>query len=444
MNTGITRPGEFTRPNALAMSRRTMLRAIGLGGGATLLAACAPSGGGQEGGAPTSGGGGAATEDFSFASWSLTEETPQAVIEANINAFADQADVTVNTVSYPYGEYLNQLMLQIRGGQFSGAVQLDIAWLGTLAALGRLQDLGELAEGRGYAESALVAGRYDGVQYGLPWTMGAIGLVANSDMLDSIGADAVPETIEDFTEMLRELRSLDVIPYAASTKVGQLKDVQVWMQTFGSPLLDDGRVSITDDGAIEALAWYKDLYDEGLIAADVDRFDARSLFAQGQAALYDDAPVGRAPVVADSPDPDLADKLLPAARPVINAGDTPRALAWGHTVVVVDGDGAGTAGEFAQWLTSDEEVVVDYFNQLGLPPTTEVGLASDEVTNDEFVRHFTERITATATPSPLWTFSNYGQIDAVIAEHIQAVLIGRQTPAEAMAEAQEAADELTR
>src|SRR5690606_14568218 len=113
-----------------------------------------------------------------------------------------------------------------------------------------------------------------------------------------------------------------------STKAAQLKDILIWMQTFGSDLVKDGEVTIGDDASVEAVTWYKSLYDQGLIAADVDRFDARSLFAQGRAAMYDDAPVGRGAVTKESPDKDLASKLVAESRPVLKKGDTPRALVW--------------------------------------------------------------------------------------------------------------------
>lgn len=435
-----SKPQLMTTP----MSRRTLLGALGLAGGAAILAACAPS-------APSGGPSSASTattgtraENFSFASWSLSEEAPKAVIEAQLAAFQGANDITVAPVTYPFAEYLNQLTLQTRGGQFSGAAQLDIAWLATLAALGKLVDLSGLAQGRGYTEAGLNASKVDGVQYGLPWTLGAIGLVANQEILGRVGADDVPETIDEFTNLLRELKGLGdgLIPYAASTKVAQLKDVQIWMQTFGSPLLENGKVTIGDDASVEAVTWYKTLYDEGLIAADVDRFDARSLFSQGRTAMYDDAPVGRSAVTNESPITNLADLLVPCARPVLNAGDTARALAWGHTVVVVDGDGSGTAGEFAQWLTSDPETVVGYFTDLGLPPATTEQAVTDAVAQDAFIAAFAEKITADATPSPFWVYPQYGQIDTVINEKVQAAIVGQTPVATALAEARDAAQAL--
>ena len=429
------------QPNA-ALSRRHLLQLLGLGAGATSLAACAPSASEETpsaaGEATTDG----SPEDFTFAAWSLTEEAPKPVIEAILEEFGSDRGITIDPISYPFNEYLNQLTLQIRGGEFSGAAQVDVAWLGSLASLGKLQDLSGLAEGRGYTDAALSACQYEGTQYGLPWTIGAIGMIGNSELLEAAGITELPTTIEDFESALTEIKATGVVPYAASTKVAQLKDIFTWMETFGCTLLDGDTVTIGDDASIEAVTWYKHLYDEGLIAADVDRFDARSLFAQGQAALYDDAVVGRSAVVGDSPDQNLADKMVPFSRPVLADGDTPRALVWGHAVVVAEGQGASTAAEFAQWLTSDEDVVTGYFDDLGLPPTTDAGLSSDVVTSDEFTTQFGERITATATASPFWVYPQYAQIESAVAEQVQAVLVGQSSPKEAMEAAGQAAQDL--
>ncbi|WP_430647447.1 ABC transporter substrate-binding protein [Agromyces sp. GXS1127] len=425
------------------MTRRRALQIFGIGAASMTLAACAPTGTASTPGAAAAGGSFTPT-DFAFSSWSLTEEAAAPNIQALLEKYSGAKDVAIEEVSFPYNEYFNQLTLQVRGGQFAGAAHVDVAWLGALAALGKLQDVSALTEGRGYTESALTAAQFDGVQYGFPWTIGAIGLVTNSEILQKAGIDEFPTTIDDFESALKDLKGLGggLIPYAASTKAAQLKDILIWMQTFGSPLVDDGTVTIGDDASVEAVTWYKSLYDQGLIAPDVDRFDARSLFAQGRAAIYDDAPVGRGAVTGESPDPDLGSKLDPKSRPVLKSGDTPRALVWGGAIVVVDGEGAQTAADFGQWVTSDLETVLEDYERRGLPPAITEALESDEVTSDEFGALFSERITATATTNPFWAYPQYAQIETEIAERVQAVLVGQQSPADAMAAAGEAAQKL--
>ncbi|WP_166848125.1 extracellular solute-binding protein [Isoptericola sp. BMS4] len=424
-----------------ALTRRHLFQLLGLGAGTAALAACAPSAGGSAGTAATGGG---AKTDFAFSSWSLTEETAAPAIQSLLGAYGDDNGVSIEEVSYPYNEYISQLTLQVQGGQFTGAAHVDVAWLGSLAALGKLQDLGPLAEGVDYTEAGLTAAQFDGVQYGLPWNIGAIGLVTNSAMLAKAGVDEFPVTIDDFTTALTKIKKLGdgVIPYAASTKAAQLKDILIWMETFGSPLLDGSTVTIGDDASVEAVTWYKELYDKGLIAPDVDRFDARSLFAQGRTPIYDDAIVGRDAVVTESPDKDLAGKLAAQSRPVLAAGDTPRALVWGGAIAVVDGEGAETAADFARWVTSDPDAAREYFEERGLPPATESALALPEVAADEFGAQFSERITATATSNPFWAYPQYAQIESAIAEQVQAVLVGSKDAKSAMAHAGETAQGL--
>jgi multiple sugar transport system substrate-binding protein len=426
---------------ATDISRRDLLRysVFGIGGAAVLgLVGCAPGGSSTPAVTP---GGGAAT-DFTFGSWSLSEEAAKPTIQSALDTFSADRGISIPTTAYPYNDYLNQLTLQIRGGQFAGAAQLDVAWLSALAALGQLTDLKAFAGGRGYTPAALGAGQLDGAQLGLPWTIGAVGLIGNAELFDRAGASLTPTTIEEFEEGLRALKGIGVTPYAASTKAAQLKDIVVWMQTFGSPVIDGEATTIGDEASVKAVEWYKRLYDDGLIAPDVDRAAARTLFAQGTAALYDDAPVGKSAVVTQSPDSGLSDKMTPIARPVLAAGDTPQHVLWGHLVVVVDGEGAETAAEFAQWLTSDATQTVSYFEALGLPPTTDAALASSAVAENTFVEAFTSSITSTATASPLWRYPSYGQMETAIAEQVQAVLIGQSSAADAMTSAGRAIDSL--
>ena len=437
--------------NTPSVSRRQLLQFAGLGAAGLMLAGCMPTGGSTGGGAPSSGAafapGKFTTTDFTFSSWSLTEEAAAPAIKALLDGYSKKSKVDISEVSFPYNEYFKQLMLQVRGGQFAGAAHVDVAWLASLAALGKLQDVSAFTEDRGYTASALEAAQFDGTQYGFPWTIGAIGLVTNSELIQKAGVDEFPVTIDEYEGALKKLKGLGggLIPYAASTKAAQLKDILIWMETFGSPLVKDGKVAIGDDASVEAVTWYKSLYDQGLIAADVDRFDARALFSQGRAAIYDDAPVGRNSVVKDSPDPKLGEKIVSESRPVLKKGDTPRALVWGGAIVVVGGagdDATGTAADFGQWATSDLDAVLADYEVRGLPPVTEESQKSDAVTSDAFGARFAEKITATATVNPFWQYPEYAQVEAAIAERVQAVLVGQQSPKDAMAEAGETAQKL--
>lgn len=376
--------------------------------------------------------------EFTFTGWSLQEGATRDVIMGAVAEYSEMTGAQISDVAYPYNEYLNQVLLQARGGNLSGAVQLDIAWLAPLAAMGVLKDLGPVAEGAGYTEAALSSGQYNGVQYGLPWTTASIGMVANMQLLEEAGITELPATIDEFEAALETLKAYDpdVIPYAGMTDTAQLKDIIPWIWTFGGQVFDEeGNVVLNDEGTLAAIEWYASLVERGLVAPDMDRFDARQLFAQGRVGFYDDAIVARGLVTSAAPESGLEQYVVPMPRPVLNEGDTPQALLWGHIIVVIDDENGDAAAEFAKWITTDEPTVLNYFEQMALPPTTQAALDSEIVQSNAYVADWTAVSTATARTNPFWPYTEAAAMETTLNEAVQAVLTGDMSAEDAMNEA---------
>jgi multiple sugar transport system substrate-binding protein len=307
-----------------------------------------------------------------------------------------------------------------------------------MAKMGVLKDLSAYTADVDYTDAALSSGQVDGVQYGLPWTTASIGMVANMTLLEEAGVTEIPTTIEEFEAALEMLKAYDpdVIPYAGMTDTAQLKDIIPWIWTFGGTIIDgDGNVVVNDEGTIAAVEWYASLMERRLIAADMDRFDARQLFAQGRVGFYEDAIVARALAASNAPDSDLSEHVVPVPRPVLNEGDAPQALLWGHIIVVIDDSNGDAAAKFAQYLTSDQDTVLNYFEQMALPPTTESALASEVVQNDAYVAQWSNEITATARTNPFWPYPDAAAMEQTLNEQVQAVLTGSMSAKDALQEA---------
>jgi len=375
-----------------------------------------------------------AVTETTFTSWSMNEESTQQPLGALLDGWTAESGVDVETPSFPYNDYLAQVLLQISGGQAAGAGQTDISWLATLAATGALADLGGSAARFDYTAAALAATQVDGVQFGLPWTIAAIGMIYNADLLTQAGVGA-PGTIEEFEQVLEALKELDVIPYAAMTDLAQLKDIIPWMWQFGSAVYDGTGLTLGDEGSVAAVAWYKDLLDRGLIAADVDRFDARSLFADARVGFYEDAIVAPNIIAASASDPAVVDAMTPIGRPVRDAGDISAALAWGHAVVVFTGDGQQAAADLAEHLTGNSQVALEYFNTAQVTPTTETALGASEVAANAWISEFSNLITMGARSNPFWVFPEFGQIEDRLGTHVQRALIGEASAQQAMNDA---------
>jgi len=382
---------------------------------------------------------------FTFTGWSLQEGATRDVIMGVVGEYSAATGAEITDVSYPYNEYLNQILLQARGGNLSGAVQLDIAWLAPLAAMGVLKDLGPVVEGAGYTDAALSSGQVNGVQYGLPWTTASIGMVANMQLLEEAGVTELPTTIAEFEAALEALKAHDpdVIPYAGMTDTAQLKDIIPWIWTFGGTVIDDeGNVVLNDEGTIAAVEWYASLLERGLIAPDMDRFDARQLFAQGRVGFYDDAIVARGLVTTNAPDSGLEEFVVPVPRPVLNEGDAPQALLWGHIIVVIDDDNADAASAFAKFITTDEATALNYFEKLALPPTTQAALDSETVQNNAYVATWSSGITASARTNPFWPYTEAAAMETTLNEMVQAVLTGDMSAEDALNEAHDEISDL--
>lgn len=422
-------------------SRRDFLRMAGAGAALAAAGGLAACGSGEEQVGTT--GGGDAVANVRFTSWLLNEPSAKKAIQSIVDNYEQQSDATIEIAGIPYGEYLDQILLAAKGNNISGVAQLDIAWLATLARLGALADLGsavrESSNAPEYTAKALESGRYNDTQYGLPWTTGSIGIVGNSELLEQAGVPKKPETVEEFESALEALKGLggDIIPYAGMTALDQLKDIIPWIWTFGGEIINgDGNVTLTDEGAIQAVQWYKSLLDRGYVQPGTNRYDARNLFAKGRVGFYEDAPIAKAEAATRSSEPNFASKVIPVPRPVKGNG-VPQALLWGHVVVVFKGENAEAATDFARWLTSNKDTVLTYFKKTNQLPTTQEALEAPVVKDNEFLSTWTKQITTSALPSPFWQYTDYARMQSILSEQVQAVLVGQASAEEAMKKAEE-------
>lgn len=424
--------------------RARIVAAVGVSLAAALaLSACAGS---SSGTAPTATDGPISYEDFTFTSWNYGEDAQKALIEQEVAGFTDGKEITADLVSFPFAEYRNQLLLRSRDGSTTGAAQLDIADIQSLERLGVLQDLSSYAEKADYTDAALKNGQVDGKQYGLPWYTGSIGLISNTELLEKAGVTETPQTVAEFEDALRKVKALggDLVPYALATKPETIKDFIPWFETFGSKIVDGDKISINDKGAVKALEWIASLVKDGLVSLNVGRPEARTLYSQGKAAFFDDANQVRGTITSQATDPTLLDHTLPISRPVVKAGDSPKSLAWGGLLVVFKEGPTQTASEFAGFLSSDVDTAINRFEKIGSVPTTTTALKDPAFTSDTYASTWQKQITDTASPNPLWQFPEYSQMEAKLAEQIQAVLIGEKSAQDALDAANKAMQDLVK
>lgn len=416
------------QPNPPALTRRSFMKATGALAalGVAGLAGCSPD---QPKG-PS--GGGSNTKNITFTSWSFNNTAVADPLRQILSSFSKENSIAIEENTYPYLQYLDQIVLKAKSRNIIGVAHIDEEWMSTLVALGVLSEVRNFDQGL-YAPHVLNSGTQGGVRYAMPWTQSAIGMIVNTELLQEAGVTERPTSTEGFADLLRALKRLDgsLVPYAPATDVKQVKDMIPWMWSFGATILVDGQVTLGDQGSIDALNYWKSLLDEGLIQAGVVRDDARTLFAQKRAGLYDDAPQAISIIPGQSPDKKIADKMSPFQRPVQNPAVKPASLVWSQPLVAFGDDDAYWS--LAQYMSTDEASLKNMFEAGGQPPTTTAALAADWFTASKFQDEWNTVVSAGGVRNPFWSFPSATAAQTVFNEHVEQALRGTMSAEKAMA-----------
>lgn len=380
----------------------------------------------------------AQAQDVEFMTWTYTEETGQAAIQAMVDSFEGG---TVIPQGYAWGEMSRNIFLRSRSNTLPDVTQVQARLLPTYASLGSLVDLNDVF-GREMLEATfdpafLAMGEIDGRQVALPWISGTIGMVANTEVLEAAGVTDIPTTIEEFEQALIAVRDAvpNSVPYAmASINNGSiLLDYLVWTWTFGGDVIVDGVPTADSPEAVAALEFMVGLMNDNLAAPEIDRPDARRLFAQGASAFFIDAPLARTFARQFSGRGEEIDSaVLPIPTPVLTSGDTPVSIQWGHVIAMFGDENATADSPAAQWmmhLLSDDQLI-DYAVDQSALPVTLSGIASERVQADAYLSNWAE---AAISPrrNTVASLENGALVTDIIGEEVQSALLGQKSAAQA-------------
>ena len=382
----------------------------------------------------------AQSKQLTFVGWSQDEAASKPILNTMLDGYRKgHADVKLDVVGFPWAQMQQNILLRMRSNQPLDVVQLAERWLPQFGSTGKMVDLNQVY-GKGQLEKQinpgiLKLGEYRGKQLGLPWSAGSIGMVANAKVLKDAGISAPPKTVDAFVEALKAIKKSQPqsVPYAMATKNNNSMspDFQVWLWTFGGKLFDDkGKVLVNSAAGVRALGFMSDLVKDGLAAKDIDRPDARRMFAQHQTGFYQDAPVARGISRSNSGKGTEFDQfVLAVATPVVRSGDTPQSFAWGHLLTMFsDGKGAPNAQSPQANLTShlalNDATQLMYFKDQGLFPVTNTALA--QVANDPYVTAWTAAARS-AERDEISMWSNSADITTIVGEEVQSALLGQKT-----------------
>lgn len=387
--------------------------------------------------------GSAFASDIVFAGWSGEEASTKPTIEKMISDYNESGSGnTVTWVGWPWGDVAQQLVIRLQGGEPLDIAQLDSGKFSTIFELDNCYEVQDLFDEEYISHLSQVGLDFGknakGQNIGVPWTMSSIGMVYNPDLLAKVGYNEPPKTVAEFMECCEALKNYDpdLIPYGLSTKdATATADFQPWLWAFGGEVMDENDVPvINSEATVKTLEWYKEMAEKGYIQSNMSRFDARQLFAQGKIAFYDDAIGARGIAVTNGvPEETVDDFISPMLRPVVNEGDTPTSMMWGHILVVFKtSSDPAAAADFIKSVLDDEHSLM-YFENAGALPVTDSGLANEKVVNDPWASKWAA-ITETGATNEMMLNPYSTELTNIISEEVQAVIVGQKSPEQAAAD----------
>lgn len=298
-------------------------------------------------------------------------------------------DIEIKLEGLAYENLETQLIVQATGGTAPDIGQVDSLMDLRFAKLGMTTPLEGLISDQFKADldpSLLENSSLDGHVYAIPQSGVPHILWQNTTLAKKAGLDPAAEikTWADFEAAARAIAKLDkdeagnkIFGFCTNTGGGLafLTAFQAFpiFASFGNEWFDkDGKPTLTEPAAVEALTWMQTLIKDGVLGPVGDDIRAsRTLFAQGRCGFQVDN-TGAIGIYRDlsgkGKEFDKEWRIVPWPS---KSGDKGVGIYYAHTFVVFEQSKVKQeAVDFIQWLLTDKDMNAKYFDATGaLPPT---------------------------------------------------------------------------
>ena len=229
---------------------------------------------------------------ISFASW-VTDGSP--VWEGFREEFQSLfPTISVDFVSIPAEQFVDQLTTQIAGGNPPDAVFIDQSAVVDFASRNAFVDLSPYAaksaavKQEDYVEAFLSASLYEEKLYGLPFDGESTGLFYRTDLFEEAGIAAPPTTWEEFEAAAQALTTGDRYGFIMFAPEAAYYWYPWLWQNGGELLSQDGQeILFNSDAGKEAAEFYVGLAEYAPPDfLNSNSYDGRVAFATGQVGMY--------------------------------------------------------------------------------------------------------------------------------------------------------------
>lgn len=356
--------------------------------------------------------------------------------QVKVDFEAANPDITIEWVTAPYGEIVNQVVNMAGGGNKVDVIFGEIDWVPGLVDAGLaapVRDILPQAFVDDFYPDVLKSFEVEGKPYGIPLYVSPYVLYYNKNLFTQAGLDPnkPPKT---YDEMLSYAQKLSQLKDANGNKVyafGQTTasvpvsgaSLTAMVFNFGGQVLDaQGKLAVDNQGFKDAFTMVQKLDQLGYNPQNAKLKDLRNLFALGQLAMYYDQSWGFNGVKSINPD---AVNFTASAEPLKGGNGVGASLLQAHCFILVDNGAARKAAlsKFVEFVIS-EQTLSSYLRDLTPAYPAKKSMATMEsVVNNGILKGASPAAGRVQVQSFIPRISN---LNLELCSLAQAVTVGRQ------------------
>ena len=237
------------------------------------------------------------TVEITWATWALSEESLYDLYMSMIETFMDaHPNVKINTVTYPYSQYKDQLMISVAGGNAPTFAHIKADWAKDFYDTGNVLSLNEAMSAQlqeDYYPNIIDAATVDGNLIAAPWFNSPSAMFYNKTLLEKAGITELPATFEELLEDERKIAELGtdengntiygtVFPNAKGEYGASFISMPyLWAYGGGYGINEAGNITMDAEGNAAAFEQIQKMYKDGVSPNGCTMVDSCNLFAQG-------------------------------------------------------------------------------------------------------------------------------------------------------------------
>ncbi|KIL51056.1 extracellular solute-binding protein [Jeotgalibacillus campisalis] len=376
------------------------------------------------------------------------EQEEKVLVEEIKPAFEEEhPDIELKLTRMPQEGLKQQVIAGVAGNAAPDIMRMDIVWVSEFAEMGALTEMGEMDGFEEVKETLFEAPMstnfYDGGYYGLPLNTNTKIAIYNKEVLESVGYDEAPATMEELEDASRKAVEAGAEGGISIAGVGQTWDYLPYFWSLGGSLSNEDYTKfdgyLNSEESVKALETIVGWNEEGLISPIMLGGEPGTWegIEKGQYMMVDDGPWFFSILMNEKDKQNPLDYTTWAPIPEGDGGS--RSVIGGENLVIFENsDKKDAAWEFTKWMTEEEAQKIMGIGT-GLIPTNRTAAQDPEFLELPFIEQYVKQLETALprTPIPQWS-----EVEGEITLNFEKVLRGEMDPKEALDDAAAKADQI--